>query len=66
MPIYRFFELHPDGRIRGIPIESNCASDEDALALARVLISGSSADAMQVWLADRLVGRVTASDIGNP
>ena len=66
MPIYRFFELYPDGRIRGIPIEVDCASDDDALARARILLSGSRADAMQVWLADRPIGRVNASDLGRP
>ena len=63
MSVYRFFELDGDGKIRGIPAELDCASDDDALALVRTLLQCGSSNALQVWLADRLIAQINASDL---
>jgi hypothetical protein len=65
MSIYRFFELNPDGKIRGMPIQLDCPTDDDALARARILASCNGWNAIQVWLDDRVVGKIDASDIRN-
>lgn len=61
MPTYRLFRVNEEDKIIGPPAERDCATDQEALIVAFVVMDGSPAE--EVWSATRSVGRVKASEI---
>lgn len=58
---YRVYTIGPDGHICAPPIELECHSDHAAMAIAPTVMKHYKI--AEVWLGERLVGRVSAGAV---
>lgn len=62
MTPYRIYMIDSDGHIYAPPVELECHSDHAAMTLAPALVEHHKL--VEVWLGERLVGRVSADTAG--